>query len=249
MIYYFSGTGNSKHVAEQIALRLNEDISIIPCAEVKEEYESIGLVLPVYAWGIPMIVDAFLRKLQSTKTAYLWVVMTCGDDIGFADKIIRKSLKKKAGKEINSIFSVRMPNTYVCLPGFDIDSEKLANEKIKETDDRLPSISDIIKRREEVVDVYRGMLPLTKTYILRPLFNTFLVTDKYFKTNSSCNTCGKCERNCPLNDIEICQADGSSLRWKGNCTGCLRCYHSCPQHAIHFGTMTTDKGQKKQFNN
>lgn len=248
MIFYFSGTGNSKHVAEQIAFSLHEEISVIPCADIEEVYESIGLVFPVYAWGIPMIVDDFIRKLKSTKIANLWVVLTCGDDIGFADKIVRNSLKKNAGKEVNSIFSVGMPNTYVCLPGFDIDSEKLANEKIKETDDRLPAIIDIIKRKEDVVDVYRGAFPFTKTYILRPLFNAFLVTDKYFKTNESCTACGKCVRICPLNNIEINHTTDSSPRWKGNCTGCLRCYHSCPQHAIHFGTMTTNKGQKKQFN-
>ena len=60
MIFYFSGTGNSKYAAEFLADQLNERCYNI-CKQgidpaVYEGGKSIGFVFPVYAWGVPPIV-------------------------------------------------------------------------------------------------------------------------------------------------------------------------------------------------
>lgn len=53
MIYYFSGTGNSKWVAEQLASKTDEiavnmvEVSVVPSMD----NQSIGVVFPIYAWG------------------------------------------------------------------------------------------------------------------------------------------------------------------------------------------------------
>lgn len=245
MIFTFSGTGNSKFVADQLASLLKEEVRTIPDCELTPS-ESVGLVFPVYAWGIPSIVSEFISGMKAHGAHYVWAVMTCGDDMGYADKVLKKELNAKAGLTLNAAFSVQMPNTYVCLPGFDIDSDSVAGAKVRNTLERLPQIAHHIKERKSITDVVRGAMPYTKTYILRPLFNATLVTDKFFKVTDDCSHCGLCAKECPLNNIKM-NTNTTSPVWGGNCTGCLRCYHHCPQQAIQFGSMTRGKGQKQKL--
>ncbi len=228
-MYCFSGTGNSQWVADKLK------------GLMKDEEDVFGIVFPVYAWGIPKVVKEYIEKhKEEIKAAqYVYVVMTCGDDIGYADKILNKAI----GKEADAVFSVHMPNTYVCLPGFDVDKDEVAQAKVQETLQRLPSIAESITGREKKTEVVRGGFAWFKTYVLRPIFNRFLVTDKYFHTNKDCIQCKHCVRGCPLGNMAM-DKDGHVIWKHENCTGCLRCYHRCPNHAVQFGRFTKNKGQK-----
>ncbi len=259
MIFYFSGTGNSRWVAEKLASHLNDSLlynietlltpsasSVLP---ERAADEMVGFVFPVYAWGLPRIVEDFLRDVLPTllekrvgERPYVWAVMTCGDDMGHTDRLLRKALTK-AGLSLCAAFSVQMPNTYVCLPGFTIDSETLAAQKVKTTQEVLPTIAADITARRMVTRVVRGGAAWLKTYVLRPFFNTFLVKDKPFRTTDACTACGLCVRSCPLRDIAM---NGERPQWgQSSCTGCLRCFHSCPQRAIDWGHQTKGKAQKR----
>ena len=135
MVYCFSGTGNSQWVAD----KLN---GLLP-----DEPDVYGLVFPVYGWGIPKVVDEYIRKhidsIQQSK--YIYAVMTCGDDVGYADKVLRKAL----GGRLDAVFSLQMPNTYVCLPGFDVDEDDVAQAKVQGTLERLPTVAGHIRLREK----------------------------------------------------------------------------------------------------
>ena len=71
MIFYFSGTGNSKWIANQLSKEQKEDLVFIPDALrsgvlefcLKEE-ETIGFVFPIYSWAPPEIVLNFIQKLS-----------------------------------------------------------------------------------------------------------------------------------------------------------------------------------------
>lgn len=243
MILYFSGTGNSRMVATRLAELLHErthNIEEGPCP-MTDDAEMLGIVFPVYAWGLPHIVESYFNRC-SIRSQYVWAVMTCGDDMGYADRCMHKALPTHLSNNLRAIWSVQMPNTYVCLPGFDVDPIQLADKKVSTTLSRLPMIADSITARESVTDVVRGDAAWLKTYVLRPLFNAFLVSDKPFKTSSSCTSCGLCSKSCPCHNIQM--KDGHPLWLHKDCTGCLRCYHSCPKRSIDWGRYTKGKGQK-----
>lgn len=59
MIFWYSGCGNSRFVAEELAKGLNQDLVFIPdAARNGNEYivpneEVVGFVFPIYAWAAP----------------------------------------------------------------------------------------------------------------------------------------------------------------------------------------------------
>ena len=249
MIYYFSGTGNSRIVAQELGRLLGCDVAEMGARQEIPDlglHESLGLVFPVYAWGLPDIVERFVAGIKGKggERTHLWAVMTCGDDMGYADEVLDSSLGKNSLRT-DAVYSVQMPNTYVCLPGFDVDAPEVARKKIEETCCLLPAISESIRKRTCERRVVRGAFPWIKTYVLRPLFNRFLLTDSHFQSRKTqCTLCGLCERQCPTGNIRV--SDGT-VRWgNSSCTGCLRCYHQCPQRAIEWGRTTQGKGQKER---
>lgn len=239
MILFFSGTGNSLKVTMCLQELLHEKALNMECGKHVElaEDESLGIVMPVYAWGLPRIVERYLKEVKADGH-YVWTVMTCGDDMGYADRRLKKAL----GRGADACFSVQMPNTYVSLPGFKVDDDALATKKVDDTMGRLPDIASRIEKREACSDLHRGGMAWMKTYVLRPLFNAVLVTDKYFKTSKECKACGLCASKCPMQDIVV--KDGHPQWKRQDCTGCLRCFHSCPKRAIDWGRFTKDKKQK-----
>ena len=150
-------------------------------------------------------------------------------------------LEKALGRKLDAAFSVLMPDVYVCLPGFDVDSKEECKEKFEQEKESIKDIVSYVTEKKQVRQLKRGPFPWAKTYILRPLFNRYLVTDKYFHVDaSSCISCGRCAKMCPVGNILIID---DVPQWQSHCTGCLACYHACPHHAINFGKMTQKKGQ------
>ncbi|WP_336536149.1 EFR1 family ferrodoxin, partial [Bacteroides acidifaciens] len=71
MIFYFSGTGNSKWIANQLSKVQKEDLVFIPDALrdgtsefCLREDEKVGFVFPIYSWAPPAIVLRFIQKLS-----------------------------------------------------------------------------------------------------------------------------------------------------------------------------------------
>ena len=247
MIFFFSGVGNSKWMAEQIAASLNEQLVFIPDANISQQVyelktgERLGFVFPTYGWGVPTFIESFIEHLDISNVEYLWMVTTCGDDTGMTYEIFCRDVEKR-GWHCDAAWAVQMPESYICLPGFDVDSSRKEQRKYVQAKERVLAISEALKvRKTGVHDTIPGILKWAKSYIVRPFFNRFLISPKPFKANKRCIGCGKCANVCPFHNVTL---DGNKRpRWGKVCVLCLRCYHSCPEHALHWGGMTKNKGQ------
>ena len=247
MIFYFSGTGNTKFVAKEIAAGIGEYSLFIPDLIRGGRYEfalqpgeTVGFCFPTHGWQPPRIVMEFIKKLK-INTSYCWALTTCGDNMGEAMTILNKDLEV-VGLKATTMFSVIMPESYVCLPFMYTDTEEKERQKIAAAKELLPYIIECIRERKEgVEELEKGGTPRLYSYVIGAYFNAKMVNDKKFTVDDDvCIKCGKCAKVCPVDNIT-----GTPPVWNhnGRCTSCLACYHYCPTHAINFGKITRKRGQ------
>lgn len=247
MIFYFSGTGNSRWAAEVLADRFSDKAVFIPEAMKHddkyrlEDGEKLGFVFPVYAWGVPGFILDFIGKLDISNVKYLYFVSTCGDDTGQMCRMFVKAVEAR-GWKCSCGFAVKMPESYVALPGFDVDTPEKEAKKLAEAEDRISYIADYIGRGGEgEFDCLPGPFPWLKTKVLGGFFNKFLMGTKPFHSADCCISCGKCAEVCPMDNIRL--NDEKRPEWGDTCVSCYLCYHSCPVHAVRYGGFTDNKGQ------
>lgn len=253
MIFYFSGTGNTQWAAQKMAQETGERLLFIPdelkgtCEYELNDNERVGFCFPVHGWQPPHIVRQFIRRMrirqQASSQPYVFALCTCGDSIGRTMEMLQKELRP-AGLQINSCFSLVMPESYVCLPFMYTDKPEREREKIAKAAEELEHYAAVVKNRiKGEVHTHRGITPWTFSHVIGAYFNSQMITDKKFTVDgNACAHCGKCQNVCPTGDLMF---DGTLPHWQhdGSCTCCLACYHHCPQHAINYGSITRRRGQ------
>ena len=244
MIFYFSGTGNTKWAAEQLAAATGEELVYIPdmlrrgiVKVTLSENERLGFCFPTHGWQPPRIVREFVRQttFHVPTSTFIYALTTCGDNMGELMTIFEKELKAK-GLWLDTSFAVVMPESNVCFSFLHLDTPEKEQLKIAAAEVRMKHVSEVIKnQRKGVHELVKGAIPRTYSYIIGGYYNKHLISDEKFWVDAeACIKCGLCARLCPVDDIE-----GAPPVWihNGRCTNCLACYHHCPRHAIHWGKM------------
>ena len=269
MIFYFSGTGNSKWAAKTLALETGDTLVSIPevinsnCSFTLEKDEHVGFIFPIHGWRVPNIVKEFLTKLTiktlgedtSHVKHYCFCLVTAGDSIGKAMERFQQQLKSVTVNDalsLKAVCSLIMPESYVGLPGMDVDTKEKELEKKELASKQLKEFSNILKQHPHKDSnqiwgwnqLIRGPIPYFFSGPVGGFFERFLITDKPFHVDSRrCVKCGICANVCPVSDIK--GGLGFEPEWlhNGKCLTCFSCYHHCPHHAIEFGKRTQKKGQ------
>lgn len=238
-IYYFSGTGNSLKVTKDLAERL-EDTELIPIARIWDEEklesksEKIGFIFPLYYSGLPKLVYDFIDKLNTSKTKYFFTVVTSTGDINEQPLQQLDKLLKKKSKKLNAGFYVNMPNNYII--GFDIHSKERQKEFFENSTKEIKIISEIVTNQEDnLTQEILGKDVDRSAKINKNFRDSVNESDKAFHINESCNSCGICEKICPVNNIIL---KNRIPEWQHKCQQCLACINFCPEKAIQFGNQT-----------
>lgn len=246
-IFYFSGTGNSLKVARDIAADI-ESSSLVPVPTALTQSQTIpvsgkiGIVFPVYCWGPPAIVREFVNKLQPSPDTYVFSVATCGGMASGTHGIIQKLLKTKQ-TQINAGFTVKMPGNYTPLYGAwsEQKQQKCYRAQEKQCKTIAATVSEGKSRKYP-----RGFF-LTNFIFSRLVYNAamknFKKEDRNFKVTEKCNSCGICQKVCPVDNITM---EHNKPHWHRKCQQCMACLQWCPQEAIEFGSKTAGK---KRFQN
>ncbi|MCR4647564.1 MAG: EFR1 family ferrodoxin [Lachnospiraceae bacterium] len=245
MIFYFSGTGNSEHVARFLAEKTDDCvISISECVKTMhydfklKKRERIGFVYPVYAWGLPYIVEQFLKSLSLEKYGkhYTYSVATCGAATGGADMQLAKLLSKR-GLSLHATFAIKMVDNYTVV--FNVKNEE-KNAKINDSaEEQLKNVAFLVNNRSGgYYNKHRGLWPVSN--VVHKGFNMSRKTS-LFKVSQDCIGCGKCAKNCPSGAISMDY--GKPIWVKSSCTMCFACLHRCPVNAINYGPTTKRNGQ------
>ncbi len=245
MIYYFTGTGNSRYAAEKLAIMTGDrcvSIASIFNGTVKPaegRKDTTGFVFPVYYGGLPEMVKRFASHPEIKKhlAPYVYCVITCGADACAADIKLSEALERR----VDYSSSVVMPDNYVML--YNPASGDEAREKLKNADARLNEIADDVGRH------YRHFGSSFKkkamTGVMYPLYNVFRTT-LLFSADEKCTSCGFCEKICPEGAIRI--KKGVPEWTKKKCQHCTACINRCPAGAIQFGLLTKNRDRYNIMN-
>lgn len=241
MILYFSGTGNSRYVAEMIADLISDkavDITTYLKQHTNARFVSEKpwvFVCPVYVSAPAKIFTSFIKKsiFEGNKKAYF--IMTCAGGMGAAP-VYCENLAKRMRFEYMGTSSVDMPQNYITY----------FHTKPKDVCDKI-ILSALPHIRELALLIERGQMLKTKRVKLWELYSTKAILDLYYKVfmkasafeaGDHCTGCGKCERVCPLNNIKMVDRKPT---WGKDCTHCMACINLCPSQAIEYGKWSKGK--------
>lgn len=241
MIVYFSGTGNSRYAAKMIADKIGdtlEDAGRAIQTQHPAQLESQRpwvFVSPTYGWRIPHIFADYLRQGQFHGSKDVYFVLTCGSDIGNADKHLRK-LCAQRGWNYRGVWEVVMPENYLAM--FAVPDDAACVPIMESARKTLTKGIAHIQGGEAFPPCKKRPLDGLKSGLVNQLFYRFCVRAKPFHITRSCASCGRCAQVCPLNNIQL--VDGLP-QWGTNCTHCMRCITLCPMKAIEYGKTSVGK--------
>lgn len=245
IIYYFTGTGNSLYCARSIGNQLG-DTMFVPMQAAGEETvlrkaDSIGLVFPVYAFGLPNAVKRFMKRLScNNKGTYIFAVATSGGRVAGTLVLARRLLRAR-GLRLSAGFSVVMPTNMILLYETSEEKKKILYDTMEKKVGEI--VSSVRSREYHAVETGTMSDRILRTGILYRSASPFVKQmDHLFKVDQGCIGCGLCSQVCPAHNIEI--KNGMPM-WKHRCEMCLSCLNLCPKQAIQYGKLTEGKQRYK----
>lgn len=206
MVLYFTGTGNSRYLAERIADALNMPrYDLNTCIKAGDTTpvqtgRDVVLVTPTYAWRIPRIVSEWLRKTELTGAERIWFVMDCGGEIGNAAKYNRKLAEQKHLRYMGTA-QVVMPENYIAM--FNAPQAEQARSIVREAEPEIQNAITRIKAEQEFSAPRNNLYDRFMSGPVNPIFYQFFVKADAFTASNACIGCGKCVKECPLNNIHL----------------------------------------------
>lgn len=233
VIYYFSATGNSLKVAKDIADQLGNTKLIRICKNniplsKDTRYKKVGIIFPVYYYGLPVMVKKFVENLSMNSDAYVYTVATCGGSVGAAFKQM-KAIFSNEGVVLSSAFTIVMPDNYQVM--YSPPTVEKQQKLFKIESEKTKHIAQIIGKSEKTPFEERNNI--SAKLLGGMLSKSFKPQDKdkNFWSDDKCNGCGICVKVCPADNIKIEQ---KRPQWLNKCEHCLACMHWCPKHSLQY---------------
>ena len=67
MICYFSGTGNTEHIAKKLTTKIGQEFILITHETITDKDERTIIQTPLYFWSMPQIVKEYLSMITWKK--------------------------------------------------------------------------------------------------------------------------------------------------------------------------------------
>ena len=243
IIRYFSGTGNTRFVAEVFARQLAAGGYTVDCESIENggsvrEVPANGDLLiiggPIMAGNVPeKLIRWVLREVSSVPQGEALVFTTsAGLENAHGVHSLSRKLDKKGYRIVGQpLFP--MPRNYYFgryEPTPREEQERLVSEVPGKVTEALAWLKE--DRREFPL---QGRGKVLAHDLMAELFSLMArgMGRNFTSFSTDCTKCGRCVRDCPQKKIEV--KPGGGVVFCRCCMLCTRCLHNCPADAIGYG--------------
>lgn len=246
VLYVFSGTGNTRLIADLYKKYLTDYETVIFDIEIQKgsasfvpppnpsEFDLIGFGYPIHGFNAPEITVNFCRALPDTdktkrKKAFIFKSSGEGHSLNnYSSGLIIKILEKK-GFDILCERHYVMPYNMIFRHSPEmVKSEYIYADALVRLNCR--DLQNGFRENVHFNPLKAWFVPLLRIeWIYARLQGPFMKVDMH-----KCIKCMKCVNNCPLNNISF--AD-EKFKFGTNCSLCVRCSFNCPVCAISIGLL------------
>jgi ferredoxin/flavodoxin len=235
-IFYYTGTGNSLWAARTLTDELGEaELISMPEFQAGKAVNSgiVGLVFPVYIWGVPAPVLRFVNTMKGSRPDYLFAMVTNGGQVSNTLVQLKRVLAGN-GLTLSSGFEIKMPSNYIPWGGPGAKDEQ--NRCFELAQKKITRIAALIKAKADMpVEMGPFWQRILFSAIYKMTFSQVPKMDRQFWTDDKCNSCGICSRVCPAGNISMIEGRPA---WKHRCEQCFACLQWCPREAVQYGKKT-----------
>jgi ferredoxin len=246
ILYYFSGTGNTKWVAEKFKEQFRKNGIELVLRNIENEeqidlsgYKYLIVGTPVHAELSPRMVTDFASRLPEGNNIKCIIYSTQGANNAAATDDIRRIIEKK-GYNVITQTSFRMANNYYFGVGIERTQEEIINyckkaeEEVKRITEKFLK-GEKINRRASFIRLFFAKVSSRGFYKFLPKLSENLTSTE------DCTKCGLCLRNCPRSNITF--ENGRAI-FHSKCIMCTRCIYLCPSNVIRYKGKKINQIQK-----
>ena len=243
MVLYFSATGNTEYIAQEIAKRLDDEcVNLLHRVKSNDHtplYSEKPFIIcaPVYVCEMPRFMSKYLKKQTFTGSKDVYFIFTSGGYCGISGVLAKSMFRQKKMNYLGHA-EFRMPRNYVASDAYAMLSPEEVKGRILDAYKMIDPVVSNIKAGKNLKARHVFLFESIITIPFNPVWSKLKYQTKDFHTTDQCIGCGKCERLCPLNNISM--KDRKPV-WGNQCTHCMACICNCPTEAIDYGTITQKK--------
>ncbi|MBR5478728.1 MAG: EFR1 family ferrodoxin [Clostridia bacterium] len=243
MVLYYSATGNTEYIAQEIAKGLNDECLNLLDKIKRNDLTPINsetpfvICAPVIVCEIPRFMSKFLKKVPLTGNKNVYFILTSGGYSGAAGPLAKSLIKKKKMNYLGHADFI-MPQNYMASDAYGALTRDEIEDRIRSSVKLLSPTVETIKKGENLMARKVAFWETAVTVPFNPVWCKFLLNAKDFHIEGECSSCGKCVKVCPLNNIKL--TDKKPV-WGKDCTHCMACIGNCPTEAIEYKNITQKK--------
>lgn len=239
IILYFSGTGNTKFIANKISEEFIKNGCEIDIHSIEENidlnnfsYDYLILGFPKYFEYVPHNFIEYLEdNLYDSSKEVKTMIFSTGKDRAKAyfDELEKKLLVKNY--KVIATKNFQMPDSCTLSKGY----KKITRKDLREIfDSSLSEIKDTVVNfltdnymKEEINELTSTIYKTINKFKTKGLYKNSLK----FSVSSNCDKCNLCVNVCPTRNVENI---GGYIKFRDNCIMCCRCVNACPKNAIMY---------------
>lgn len=245
MVLYYSATGNTEYIAQELAKRLDDTCINLLERIKKQDFSNLHsekpfiICAPVYVCEMPRFLSAYLKKQTFTGNKNVYFIFTSGGYCGISGQLAKWMFRKKKMNYLGHA-EFKMPRNYIANDSYPMLSKEEIIERIKTSYHMITPVAKAIQAGQKLKARHIFLFETIITLPFNPVWSKYKLVAKDFYSTDACIGCGKCATLCPLNNIQL--KDKAPV-WGDHCSHCMACIGNCPTRAIEYGTITQNKEQ------